>query len=126
MRSGYIPFMYTRSTATPTSSVSSRSSSSDSFTAISSGSETIAAPVCLASVMNAPIASAWAWIGPTRAIEANVRGVCMKPIPWPVAGASTRTRSYLRALRTLRSSWASSQIFPIVSSSLSPGVAAVR
>ena len=32
-------------------------------------------------------------IGPTRATLANVRGVCRKPTPCPVAGASTITRS---------------------------------
>ncbi len=47
-------------------------------------------------------------------------------MPWPVAGASTITRSYLRPFFTLRSSWASSQILPIVTSSFSPGVAAAR
>ena len=57
-------------------------------------------------------------------MPAKVRGVCRKPIPWPVAGASTITRSYSCAFFTLRLGWASSQIFPIVTSSLRPGVAA--
>ena len=60
------------------------------------------------------------------AIEAKVRGVCRKPTPWPVAGASTITRSYLCPCLTLRSNWASSQILPIVTSSFRPGVAAAR
>ena len=36
--------------------------------------------------------------GPTRAMPAKVRGVCRKPMPCPVAGASTITRSYSRRL----------------------------
>ena len=36
---------------------------------------------------------AWWCIGPTLAMSAKVPGVCRKPIPWPVAGASTITRS---------------------------------
>ena len=35
----------------------------------------------------------WWAIGPTRAISANVLGVRSRPIPWPVAGESTITRS---------------------------------
>ncbi len=69
---------------------------------------------------------AWAWIGPTLAMPAKVRGVCRKPTPWPVEGASTTTRSYFLPRFTLRSSCASSQILPIVTSSFSPGVAAAR
>ena len=115
-----------RSTATPTSARRSRSSAADSLTGISSGRATIAVPVCSWSVIRRSSCWACEWIGPTRAIAAKVRGVCRKPIPWPVAGASTITRSYLRPDFTLRSSCASSQILPIVTSSLSPGVAAAR
>ena len=77
----------------------SRSSAAVSLTGISSGSATIATPVCVVvgdEARRAPPPGAW--IGPTRAMSAKVRGVCRKPIPWPVAGASTITRSYLRAL----------------------------
>ena len=76
--------------------------------------------------MKASSARAWLWIGPTLAMPANVRGVCRKPIPWPVAGASTITRSYSRPFFTLRSGWASSQTLPIVTISFRPGVAAAR
>ena len=106
--------------------MSDSSSEADSLTGISSGRETIATPVVSWSVMKRSSSWAWAWTGPTRAMPANVRGVCRKPIPWPVAGASTITRSYSSAFFSLRFGWASSQIFPIVTSSLSPGVAAVR
>jgi hypothetical protein len=110
----------------PRSPVKVSSSEADSFTGISSGTETIATPVRSWSVMNLSSSCAWEWIGPTRAMLAKVRGVCRKPIPWPVAGASTITRSYSSAFFTLRSGCASSQIFPIVTSSLRPGVAAAR
>ena len=115
-----------RSTATPTSALRSCSSEAVSLTGISSGRETIAVPVWSWSVIRRSSCSACEWIGPTLAIAAKVRGVCRKPIPCPVAGASTITRSYLRPDLTLRSSWASSQILPIVTSSLRPGVAAAR
>ena len=96
------------------------------MTGISSGRATIATPVLSWSVMKLSSVCACEWIGPTRAMLAKVRGVCRKPTPWPVAGASTITVSYLRPDFTLRSSWASSQILPIVTSSFSPGVAAAR
>jgi len=56
----------------------------------------------------------------------NVFGVRRNPIPCPVAGASTITRSYFAPRFTLRSSWASSQTLPIVTSSRRPGVAAAK
>ena len=80
-------------TATPTSSRRSCSSAADSLTGISSGRATIAVPVCSWSLTKRSISTAWAWIGPTRAMPAKVRGVCRKPIPCPVAGASTITVS---------------------------------
>ena len=43
----------------------------------------------------------------------KVFGVRSSPRPWPVAGASTITRSYFEPFFTRRSSWASSQTFPI-------------
>ena len=74
------------------------SSAADSLTGISSGSATIAVPVCSWSVIRrVELLAPGNGSGPTRAIAAKVRGVCRKPIPWPVAGASTITRSYLRA-----------------------------
>ena len=69
------------------------SSRADSLTGISSGRATSATPVRRWLQMNESRVSAWARIGPTRAILAKVRGVSRKPIPCPVAGASTITRS---------------------------------
>ncbi len=58
------------------------------------------------------------------AAAANVRGAVSTATPWPVAGASTTTRSYGSAPGVRRSSCASSQSLPTVSSSRMPGVAA--
>ena len=61
-----------------------------------------------------------------RRPRANVRGASSTATPWPVAGASTTTRSYGSAPGVRRSSCASSQSLPTVSSSRMPGVAAAR
>src|SRR5918992_1853123 len=72
------------------------------------------------------ILNAWRRIGPTRAISPNVLGAVSIARPWPDAGASTTTRSYVRARRSQRSSCASSQTFAIVISSFAPGAAATK
>ncbi len=123
-RSGYRPFTTTASSGPRKSSISSLYSSV-SLTGISSGSATARTPVFF-ETMKSWIRSAWWRIGPTRAMSANVRGARSMPRPWPVAGESTTTKSYGRASFVLRWSWASSQIFPIVTSSLIPGAAEVR
>ncbi len=69
---------------------------------------------------------AWRRIGPTRAISPNVRGVVSIAMPWPDAGASTTTRSYVRPLRVPAAGWASSHTLAIVISSFAPGAAATK
>ena len=72
------------------------------------------------------ILNAWRRIGPTRAISPNVLGAVSIARPWPEAGASTITRSYVRFAASQRSSCASSQTFAIVISSFAPGAAATK
>jgi hypothetical protein len=73
------------------------------------------------------ILNAWRRIGPTRAISPNVRGVVSMASPWPEAGASTTTVSYVCGLwRSQRCGWESSHTLPIVTSSLAPGAAATK
>src|SRR5215204_3201977 len=72
------------------------------------------------------ILNAWRRIGPTRAISPNVLGAVSIPSPWPDAGASTITWSYVRLAASQRSSCASSQTFAIVISSFAPGAAATK
>ena len=74
---------------------------------------------------NASIRSAWRPTGPTRAMLAYVLGARSIARPWPVAGASTIARSNA-GVPARGSSWARSHTFPIVTSSVSPGAAAVR
>jgi hypothetical protein len=69
---------------------------------------------------------AWRRIGPTRAISPNVRGVVSIARPWPDAGASTTTRSYVRLCLSQREACASSQTLAIVISSFAPGAAATK
>src|SRR3954467_8143665 len=69
---------------------------------------------------------AWRLIGAPCAMCANVCGVGSIATPWPDAGASTMTRSYVRLWRSQRSSCASSHTLAIVISSLAPGAAATK
>ncbi len=96
----------------PSSSRRRRSRSIVSFTGISSARATPTIAVCSGSRMKASMRSAWRRTGPTRAMSPNVRGARSSAIPWPVAGASTMTRSYGVSVGFSRSSWASSQIVP--------------
>ena len=59
-------------------------------------------------------------------MSAYVRGERSMATPCPVAGASTTQVSYALSRLLRRSIWASSQILPSVTSSSSPGAAAVR
>ena len=93
--------------------------SSVSVTGSSSGVVTRTTPVRSGSSTNSATQVARVCTGPTRATWVKVRGTFRNPRPWPVAGASTTARSW----RPDSSSW---RILASVTSSRSPGAAAVR
>src|SRR5919201_3774907 len=85
-RPGSTPLATTRSTASPVSSGSARSSAIVSLTGISSGRATTTTPVRAGLESIASIVRPWRAMRPTRAVWANVRGAVRIATPWPVAG----------------------------------------